>query len=51
MKENYTDKVDLLITEFKKQEYIFLGVLVECIKEFLPISRSEIRKCIIKQVL
>lgn len=43
MKENYTDKVDLLVTELKQQEFIFVGVLVDCIKEFLPISKSEIR--------
>ena len=47
MKENYTDKVDALVTELKKQEYIFVGVLVDCIKEFLPISKSEIRTAFI----
>ena len=44
MKENYTDKTDKLITELKKgSEYMHVGYIVDCIKEFMPISRSEIR--------
>ena len=44
MKENYTEKVDKLITELKKgNEFMFNGYIVDCIKEFMPISKSEIR--------
>lgn len=47
MKENYTKKVDKLITELKKQDFILVGVLVDVIKEFMPISKSEIRTALI----
>ena len=48
MKEKYTDKTDNLITELKKgSEYMFVGYIADCIKEFMPISKSEIRTAFI----
>lgn len=47
MKENYTERVDRLITELKKHDYLFNGFIVDCIKEFPNISRSEIRTAFI----
>jgi len=43
MKENYTKKVDKLITKLKESDIYFLGVIVETIEKFKPISKSEIR--------
>jgi len=47
MKENYTDKVDKVVTELKKQDFILVGVIVDVLREFLPLKRSEIRTAFI----
>ena len=43
MKDIYNIKIDNLITEFKKINYLFVGGVAEIIEKFKPISRTEIR--------